>query len=78
MSENHRLTPFVPPHLVGGIVGYAHYGSGNARRDVLEVAKYSNIAAAVFVGIYKGKMETIRYVKGEPLPKIPGLGYPYW
>ena len=68
-SRNHQL--------VGYLVGYAHYSSKEARRDVLVAAKYSNIAAAVFVGMYKGRMETVRYVRGEALPKIPGLGYPY-
>ena len=63
--------------LVGYLVGYAHYSSREARRDVMEAAKYSNIGATVFVGIYKGRMETIRYVRGEALPKIPGQGYPY-
>ena len=63
--------------LVGYLVGYAHYNSGQVLHDVREAAKYSNIGAAVFVGIYKGRMETIRYVRGEALPKIPGQGYPY-
>jgi RHS repeat-associated protein len=63
--------------LVGYIVGYAHYKSTEARHDVKGAAGNSIIAAAIFVGIYQGKMTPINYVRGEPLPKIPGLGYPY-
>ena len=63
--------------MVGYIVGYAHYSSKETRRDVMEAAKIPNIAAAVFVGYYKGGPVAVQYVRGEPLPKIPGLGYPY-
>lgn len=63
--------------LVGYIVGYAHYSSKEARYDVMNAAHFTNIAAAVFVGIYKGRMEAIEYVRGQALPRIPGLGYPY-
>ena len=63
--------------LVAYIVGYAHYNSGQARYDVMNAAHFTNIAAAVFVGVYQGRMEAIEYVRGQPLPKIPGERYPY-
>lgn len=63
--------------LVAYIVGYAHYSSKEARRDVMTAAHFTNIVAAVFVGVYQGRMEAIKYVRGQPLPKIPGQRYPY-